>query len=233
MPVYMKKTVIALGFFDGVHRGHGELIKMARRRAEKSGAVPAVLSFDVNPESVITGAAVPLIGSTDTRAYMVRRFFGVEKIIIHHFDENIMAMQWRKFMDSLVEKYSAAHLVIGHDFRCGHKGEGTPARISEYCAETGIGCDIIPKYTLDGITVSSTYIRELITEGAIGRANHFLGHPFIYAGTVRNGYKIGRTLGRPTINLDGDDPNLLLPANGVYATKILLDDSEKAALTNV
>lgn len=227
------KSVIALGFFDGVHRGHAELIKTAKQRAKELNAEAAVLSFDVSPEAVIMGHSVPLIGSINTRADLVRRYFGVDNVIIYHFDKKTMEMPWQDFIDSLIEKYSAAHLVIGHDFHCGYKGQGNPQRISEYCAKIGIGCDVIPKFTLDGITVSSTYIRELIASGDIDRANYFMGHPFVFAGTVRDGRKVGRKLGTPTINLDGDDESLVLPARGVYATKVLLDGGEKPAVTNI
>jgi len=227
------KTVIALGFFDGVHRGHAELIKMAKLRAEEQGASPAVLSFDVSPEAVITGHSVPLIGSVRTRVNIIRRVFGVDNVIIYHFDKKTMETPWQDFIDSLIAKYSAVHLVIGHDFHCGYRGEGNPQRISDYCAKIGIGCDVIPKFTLDGITVSSTYIRELICSGEIEKANDFLGHPYVFAGTVRDGRKVGRKLGTPTINLEGDDESLILPAKGVYATKVLLGDSEMPAVTNV
>ncbi len=227
------KTVIALGFFDGVHRGHAQLIEMAKKRADELKATPAVLSFDVSPEAVITGHSVPLIGSVRTRADIIRRLFEVEDVIIYHFDKNTMEMQWQNFIDSLIEKYSATHLVIGHDFHCGYKGEGNPQRISEYCAKIGIGCDVIPKFTLDGITVSSTFIRELIVNGEIERANYFLGHPYIFAGTVRDGRKVGRKLGTPTINLDGDDESLVMPERGVYAAKVFLESGDKLAVTNV
>lgn len=227
------KAVIALGFFDGVHKGHAQLIEMANKRAQELNATPAVLSFDVSPEAVITGHSVPLIGSVRTRADIIKRLFGVENVIIYHFDIRTMEMQWKDFIDSLIEKYSAAHLVIGHDFHCGYKGEGNPERISEYCAKKGIGCDVIPQFTLDGITVSSTFIRELIVNGEIERANYFLGHPYIFAGTVRDGRKVGRKLGTPTINLEGDDESLVLPARGVYATKVFLEGGDKLAVTNV
>lgn len=227
------KAVIALGFFDGVHRGHAELIKTAKRRAEQIGALPAVLSFDASPESVVTGRSVPLIGSARTRAEIIRRLFGVETVIIYHFDKSTMTMHWKEFINSLVAEYSAAHIVIGHDFRCGYKGEGTPEKISSYCAEIGIGCDVVPKFTLEGITVSSTYIRELISKGEIERANYFLGHFYIFAGTVEDGRKVGRHLGTPTINLEGDDPNLVLPARGVYATKAIFDNQERPSVTNI
>lgn len=227
------KAVIALGFFDGVHRGHAELIKMAKKRAEEQSAMPAVLSFDVSPEAVITGHSVPLIGSVRTRVNIIERFFGVDNVIIYHFDKKTMETPWQDFIDALIAKYSAVHLVIGHDFHCGYKGEGTPQKISDYCVKIGIGCDIIPKFTLDGITVSSTYIRELICSGKIEKANDFLGHPYIFAGTVRDGRKVGRKLGTPTINLEGDDESLVMPARGVYATKVILNGTEMPAVTNV
>ena len=231
-----KGYVMALGFFDGVHKGHAELIKMAKFRARELNASPAVLSFDTSPESVITGRSVPLIGSAKTRADTIRRVHGVENVIFYHFDREVMAMPWKVFLQSLVDDYSVIHLVIGHDFHCGYKGEGSPERILAYCGELGIGCDVIEKFTLDGVTVSSTYIKNLIAEGNIERANYFLGHPYVFSGTVREGFKVGRGLGAPTINLScsGD---LVLPAKGVYATEVLLqgegDEGGKPAVTNV
>lgn len=233
IPETANKTVIALGFFDGVHRGHAQLIEMAKKRAEEKGATSAVLSFDNSPLSVITGKSVSLIGNVASREDTIKRLFDVDRVIIYHFDKKIMAMPWRDFIDSLVEQFSAVHFVIGHDFHCGHKGEGNPDRISQYCAELGLGCDVIPQYTIDGITVSSTYIRSLITMGDIQRANLFLGHPYSVSGTVADGRKVGRKLGTPTINL-GFDPEMVLPAKGVYATRVVLDgNTVLPSVTNV
>ena len=225
-------SVIALGFFDGVHKGHAELIKLAKQRAAERGASPAVLSFDVSPETVITGLQVPLISSMEIREYLVHTLFGVENVIFYHFDKNVMAMNWKDFIDSLVQEFSAVHFVIGHDFSCGYKGEGKPDKISAYCAEKGIGCDIVPKFALNDITVSSTYIRGLIAGGDVSRAAEFLGHPYVFAGTVSDGRKVGRNLGAPTINLSCP-PELILPANGVYATRVLVDGQALPAVTNV
>lgn len=228
------KNVVALGFFDGVHRGHAELIKTARRRASELGASPAVLSFDVSPTAVITGRSVPLISSVSTREDIIRRVYGVGRIIIYPFDRHTMEMDWRDFIDTLIRNYNAIHFVIGHDFHCGYMGAGGPDNIPAYCEKIGIGCDVVQKFEIDGITVSSTYIRSLISEGNIERANEFLGHPYVFAGTVEDGRKVGRKLGTPTINLEGDDPGLVLPANGVYATKVLLPDGrELPAVTDV
>lgn len=226
------KAVIALGFFDGVHRGHAQLIRLAKQRAEEIGATPAVLSFDVSPETVITGLSVPLISSMEIREYLVHTLFGVENVIFYHFDKAVMAMDWKDFIDSLISEFSAIHFVIGHDFSCGYKGEGKPEKIAAYCGEKGVGCDIVAKFALNDITVSSTYIRGLIAGGNVERAAEFLGHPYIFAGTVSDGKKVGRNMGAPTINLRCP-PELILPANGVYATRVLVDGKSLPAVTNV
>lgn len=226
------KTVIALGFFDGVHRGHGQLIEAAKARASQLGVTPAVLSFDVSPMSIVTGKDIPCIVTTESKRDTIVRVHGVEKVFIYHFDKSIMEMPWQDFIQSLITRYNAVGLVIGYDFSCGYRGEGSTGNIPRYCAEIGVTCDVIPKYEIDGITVSSTYIRSLISEGNIARANLFLGHPYSLSGTVRDGHKVGRKLGAPTINLSFDS-NMVLPARGVYATKAVTDFGEYAAVTNV
>ena len=95
----------------------------------------------------------------------------------------------------------AAWVVVGHDFRFGWKGEGTAERLQSYCAEHGLGCDVIPAVTLEGKVVSSTYIRDLISEGEMEAANRFLGHPHSLVDTVHYGYRLGTQMGTPTINM--------------------------------
>lgn len=234
MPADIKKerTVMALGFFDGVHRGHGQLIKTAVERARELSARSAVLSFDVSPESVVTGREIPLIGTLETRENTVKRMFGADEFVICHFDKKVMSTPWSDFLDDLVERYNVVHFVIGHDFHCGYKGEGNPENIAKYCSDNGIGCDVISKFRLEGITVSSTYIRSLIAAGDIERANYFLGHPYSMLGKVVQGHKVGRRLGTPTVNIPLT-PELVQPPLGVYATKVSVDGREYAAVTNV
>lgn len=228
-----KETVVALGFFDGVHKGHAKLIEMAKARAAERGVEPAVLSFDVSPESIVMGQNVPLISSVETREYILKHYYNVDNVFIYHFDESVMAMDWKDFINSVVSKYNAVHLVIGHDFHCGHMGRGNPQKIEKYCKELGIGCDVIAKYALVHITVSSTYIRSLLSEGNMERAEMFLGHPYVFTGVVSDGRKVGRKMGTPTINLEFDD-KLLLPPKGVYATKVMFNNGDaRIAVTNI
>ena len=228
------RRVIALGFFDGVHRGHGALLRRVREKAAGLDAVPAAVTFDTHPENLILRSPMPLLSSPHDRADLMQRYYGIRDVIIARFDERMMHMPWREFItDYLVREHGAVHLVAGHDFHFGYKGEGNPQRLRETCEELGIGCDVIPKVEQDGITISSTYIRTLVAQGEMERANEFLGHPHTLSNTVAHGKRLGTTLGFPTVNLS-IPRGVLIPAHGVYACRACFSDgSSRLAVTNV
>ena len=230
----VEKTVIALGFFDGVHRGHGALLRKAAERAGELNAAPAVFTFDRSPKEFVTGKPVLLINSNDDRRDIIRRVYGIRRVIFAPFDREMMTMPWQDFItELLVKQYGAVHLVAGHDYRFGHKNEGTVERLREKCRELGLGCDIIPKVELEGITVSSTYIRTLLEQGDVERAALFLGHPHCLSQTVRYGQRLGRTIGIPTVNL-AVPAHVLTPERGVYITRAFLPDGRSCpGVTNV
>lgn len=230
----IKKRVIALGFFDGVHVGHGALLRRVGALAQSLGAVPAAVTFDTHPDHLILRSPVPLINSPADRADLMRRCYGVQDVIIARFDDRMMRMSWRDFViDYLVGEHGAVYLVAGHDFHFGYQGEGNPQRLAELCREIGVGCDIVPKVEQDHITVSSTYIRTLIAQGVMERANFFLGHPHTLTDAVGHGKKLGSTLGFPTVNLHFA-LGVLVPAYGVYASKVYFENGEsRMAVTNI
>ena len=230
----MRERVIALGFFDGVHLGHGALLRRAAEEAKKRGCESAVFTFDRPPKEVITGIPCPLINSPEDRAELVRRLYGIDEMLMVPFDDEMRTTPWDRFVtDILVGRYGAVHLVAGHDHHFGHRNQGSPELLKEKCAELGLGCDIIPAVTLDGITVSSTHIRKLLEEGDVETARAFLGHPHVLTQTVGHGRQLGRTIGIPTANLVAP-PHVLLPKRGVYAAKITLPDGRAfGGVTNV
>ena len=229
------QRVIALGFFDGVHTGHGALLRRVTEvAAGMQGAIPAAFTFDPHPDVVIMGTQVPLINSPADRADLMRRLYGMEEVIVTRFDRRMMKMPWEEFISGhLAKQLGAVHVVAGHDFHFGYKGEGNPRRLRERCAQLGLGCDIVDKVELGGITVSSTYIRTLIAQGEIELANVFLGHPHVLTDTVSHGKKLGSTLGFPTVNLHLP-ADVLAPAYGVYATRVFFENGDsRMAVTNV
>ena len=230
----MKERVIALGFFDGVHLGHAALLRRTAEEAARRGCTPAVFTFDRPPKEVVTGVPCPLINSPEDRRDLIRRLYGIRDVLMVPFDQEMMTTPWEPYItEILVGRYHAVHLVAGHDHHFGHKNGGNPERLVEKCRELGLGCDIIPKVEVAGITVSSTYIRRLVELGQIDRANRFLGHPHTLTGIVRHGRGIGSARLFPTANLT-IPPHVLVPSHGVYVTRAYLPGGESyAAVTNV
>lgn len=227
------KRAVALGFFDGVHMGHGALLSRVKEVSEREGLVPSAFTFDAHPSSRITGAVTPLLNSPADRADLMRRCYGIRDVMVANFD-SMMRMDWRDFVTGyLVGENGAAYLVAGHDFHFGYKGEGNPQRLQALCAELGLGCDIIPKVEREGITISSTYIRTLIAQGELERASEFLGHPHVLTDRVGHGKKLGSALGFPTVNLRFPE-GVLVPAHGVYVTRVWFENGEsRPAVTNI
>lgn len=230
----IQPKVIALGFFDGVHLGHGALLRRTVEEAKRRGVRSAVFTWAQPPKEVVTGVPVPLINSPEDRAWLAKSLYGIDEVIMVPFNKEMMTTSWEDFVtEILIKRYHAVHLVAGHDHRFGHKNQGTPELLKSKCAELGLGCDIIPEVTVGGITVSSTYIRRLVELGQISRANRFLGHPHTLTGTVRHGRGIGSSQLFPTANLV-IPPHVLVPSHGVYATRATLEDGScYAAVTNV
>ena len=227
------KRVIALGFFDGVHKGHGALLRTVAQVADRLGAKPCAFTFDRSPTAAITGQTIPLLSSVEDRVWLMRRYYGIEEVIVAPFD-GMQKMDWQDFVSEYLQKeLGAVHVVAGHDFHFGYMGKGNPQRLQEKCRELGMGCDIIQKVEQDGITISSTYIRTLIAQGEVERADQFLGHPHTLTNRVAHGKKIGTTtLGFPTVNLLIPQ-GVIVPAFGVYATRVWFDGQCRCAVTNV
>ena len=211
-----ERRVIALGFFDGVHIGHGALLKKTCERAKALGAIPAAMSFDTHPDTLVFGTPTELLNTMDERKHLMQSLYGIEDVIFCHFDRDMMNMDWEAFVeDYLVRELHACHLVCGHDYHFGARGFGNAERLTEKCRALGLGCDVIGEVKLDGVTVSSTHLRTLLKDGKMEEAVRFLGHGHIISGIVQHGDSRGHTLGLPTANL-ALDASLLVPAFGVY-----------------
>ena len=228
-----KKRVVAIGFFDGVHLGHGALLRRARQVADRLGVPAAALTFDRHPSAVLSSSPVLLINSAQERADLMKRLYGVDEVLFCRFDRDMMEMPWRTYVSEYLRREQrAVHVVCGHDHRFGWRGEGNPARLQELCTQLGMGCDVVQKVTVHGQTVSSTRIRALLQSGDMEEANAFLGHPHCLTGTVVHGRQLGRRMGTPTANLLLPE-GLLAPAFGVYATAVTVGSRRYPAVTNV
>lgn len=224
-------TIYALGFFDGVHIGHQALLAACRDLAADAGARAGAVTFSGHPDALVLGKAPALLNTQADRLRLLGER-GMSRVVTLPFDRAMMEMPWQDFFTLLTTEYHAAGIVCGADFRFGCRGEGTADTLRRACAGLKMPCAVVPEQTLDGVAVSSTYIRGLLEAGRVEKANRFLGHPHILTGTVVSGQQLGRTMGVPTANLL-PPPELLIPRFGVYACLARVDGKSWPAVTNI
>ena len=225
-----RKRIFALGFFDGVHLGHQALLAECCRLAAELDMQTAAITFLAHPQSLYLPEP-PLLISTEQDRELLLRHYGMGAIYKFPVTQEVMSTKWEAFLEKLLE-YGAAGFVCGHDFRFGHRGEGTAEKLEEFCRQRNLPCIVVPEQQLDGRRVSSTRIREKIEQGEMEGAVKLLGHPHILTGTVTRGQQLGRTLGIPTANLLLPE-NLAIPCFGVYACRCRIDGKTYLAVTNV
>ena len=224
------KTIYALGVFDGVHLGHQALLKVCRELADQYGCKAGALTFTSHPDGLVRGESPRLLNTVSDRCLLLHGY-GIETVIKLPFDRELMNTHWSAFLSGLVEQ-GAAGFVCGSGFRFGAGGSGTAKKLEAFCKKRELACGVVPQQELDGLRISSTYIRELIAGGNVEEAGRFLGHPHILTGEVVSGRKLGRTLGIPTANLLIPE-GVVCPRHGVYACKAIVGEAEYLAVTNV
>ena len=224
-----QKRVFALGFFDGVHLGHQALLSECARLARELGAHTAAITFMEHPRSLFAPAP-PLISTLTDRRMLLRRY-GVEHIYAFPVTREVMGRNWQEFLLELME-YGAAGFVCGQDFRFGSRAEGDVEKLRQFCRERNIPCVIVPEQSLNGIRISSSYIRRQIESGDMATAVRFLGHGHMLTGTVVTGRKLGHRLGFPTANIELPE-NVIVPRHGVYACRAFVGEKSYMAVCNV
>ena len=209
----LRRPVVAIGNFDGVHRGHAFLFDETRRQAQAGGGESAVLTFDPHPARVLAPAlAPPLITTLDRKLELIAQA-GVDVAVVEPFDRAFAARSPADFIDEvLVRGLGAAHVVVGYDFTFGQRRAGT---VETLRADGRFGVTVVPPVTVAGIVCSSTKVREFVAEGRVDGAALLLGRPHEVEGEVVRGDGRGRTIGIPTANLKPRTE--LIPKNGVYA----------------
>ncbi|MGN1028078.1 MAG: riboflavin biosynthesis protein RibF, partial [Faecousia sp.] len=161
----MDKTIYALGFFDGVHLGHQALLHACRDLAGEHHARAGVVTFLNHPDALVFGTAPGLINTPEDRERLLTRDYAMDSVVTLPFDRALQDTPWVTFLVDLIENQAAAGFVCGEDFRFGRRGKGSADALSGFCRERGLPCAVVPEQLLEGIRVSSTYIRGLIEAG--------------------------------------------------------------------
>jgi riboflavin kinase/FMN adenylyltransferase len=218
----LPNVVVAIGNFDGVHRGHQELIRRAVAAARATGGTPAVLTFDPHPSAVIAPESCPpRLVSLERRLALLAEH-GVELAVVEPFTAELAALPAPTFVDDvLVRALAARHVVVGWNWRYGHARAGTIDSLREHGARAGFTVDAVEPVTVDGGPVSSTRIRGVVKAGDLAAAARLLGRPYAVDGVVVHGAERGRAIGVPTANVAPDVP--ILAPIGIYAAWLRAD----------
>ena len=225
-----EKTIYALGFFDGVHLGHQALLSACRELADSHGCRAGVVTFSSHPDALVSGNAPTLLNTSEDRKQLLL-CYGMDSVTQLPFDRTLMTTHWSSFLTQLVE-HGAAGFVCGSDFRFGAGGSGTAKKLAAFCESRQLPYAVVPQQLLDGIRVSSTHIRSLLSAGEMDTAVRFLGHPHVLSGTVVSGRHLGRTIGVPTANMELPT-GIICPRLGVYACTACADGQVYPAVTNI
>lgn len=216
---------IALGFFDSLHTGHQELIKEAKNSSYKS----AIFTFSKNPSEVIKNVPYECVNSLGIREEILSSF-GIDYFIILETTKENLMKDKEEFISDFLIKIGAKKVVCGFDFSFGKNGEGKP---SDLLAHPEFETKIIGEIKNDkDEKISSTLIKKLIREGNVEEANSYMLRPFTMEGKVIYGYQLGRTINFETANLEVSH-NFVMPKNGVYASKFIIDGKSYFGMTNV
>jgi len=226
----LRDTVVAIGVFDGVHRGHQEILRQTVREARSQGLSPIALTFDIHPSELFApDQSPPYIASLAQRMELIDTYGGgIEAVAVARFDRTFAGLSPADFVADILEgRLSARHVLVGADFCYGKGRAGTVTTLLGAGSIKGFAVTVVPPILLGGERVSSTQVRGLIAGGGVPAALTLLGHPFVVQGIVGQGKQLGRTLSYPTANLIPAQSRQLLPGNGVYAAYACLPDGRR------
>ncbi|WP_163530640.1 bifunctional riboflavin kinase/FAD synthetase [Halobacillus ihumii] len=217
--LHLEPSSVAVGFFDGVHKGHQEVIKTAQDKAKELGIQTAVMTFDPHPSVVLNKKIQHARYITPlSEKQEILEAMGIHYLFIVRFDQSLAALPPEKFVDDYFVELNIKHVVAGFDFSYGHKGKGSMETLPQH-AKGRLTYTVVDRIDQEHTKVSSTRIRDLLKKGNVSSVNELLGREFNIEGTVVAGDERGRTIGYPTANIT-DMEEQYLPKVGVYAVTV-------------
>jgi riboflavin kinase / FMN adenylyltransferase len=229
--VSLQNSWLTIGVFDGVHRGHREIIQKLVRDARANNAPAVVLTFDPHPASVLTGREIKCLTTPGERADLLASL-GVDVVITQRFTRDLSTATAHEYMSRLKETLGLARLLIGYDFALGKGREGNAARLAEIGLELDYTVEIVPAVSDESGVISSTEIRKLVSTGNVAEAEKLLGYRYQIGGIVIHGEGRGKKINFPTANIEYPKQKAI-PVNGIYAGWGYLGDEKFMAATNV
>jgi riboflavin kinase/FMN adenylyltransferase len=230
----LEKSVVTIGTFDGLHEGHQEIFAQLNAKATELGLSKVVITFYPHPRTILAGDyKLKLLTPLEEKKELFKNF-GIDYLFIISFSEEFSKKTYKEFFDEiLIETVNVQHLVIGYDHKFGKDRSGDINSLIEYTRKNNIGMTVVGPKEIDSEIVSSTKIRNALFSGDVVVASKMLGRNYFLDGIVVEGAKRGRTLGFPTANLGLREDNKLIPKNGVYLVKVLLNQNNYFGVANI
>lgn len=229
--VFEKNAWLTIGVFDGIHRGHREIIRKLTTNAHENHVPAVLLTFEPHPASVLSGQEIKCLTTPDERACLLGGL-GVDIVITQPFTRDLAALTAMEYMYRIKQALDIKQLLIGYDFALGKGREGNATRLTEIGRELGYGVEVINAISDESGVVSSTEIRKLVGTGNVTEAAKLLGYHYPLCGEVIRGAGRGRTINFPTANIDYPRQKAI-PSNGIYACWAHLGDEKFMAATNI
>lgn len=223
-------TVISLGKFDGVHKGHEALVQKLLLQ-KKKGLKTVVFTFDIPPKSLTENNDYHVLSTNEEKQELFEER-GIDYLLQCPFTREVMCMEPEKFVEWIVTSLHVKSLVVGSDFHFGHNRRGNHELLKKLSSRFGYELYVVEKLKYKNREISSSYVREEILKGNIHTANKLLGYPYFVQSEVIHGRQLGRKMGIPTINMEPAAVKLL-PPKGVYATQVLFGSESYDSITNV
>lgn len=232
--IKFEKSAVTIGTFDGLHVGHLEILDSLKLKAREFGLTSVVITFYPHPRTVVTkDFNLRLLTPVEEKKKLFDEI-GIDYLYIISFTEEFSKKSYKEFFDEVLKKIvKAKHLVIGYDHKFGKNRDGDLNKLIDYNKENGIGMTVVGPKEIDNQIVSSTKVRNALISGDLETANKMLGRFYFLDGIVVEGTKRGRTLGFPTANLGLEDNNKLVPCNGVYFVKVLVENVSYYGVANI
>jgi riboflavin kinase/FMN adenylyltransferase len=227
-------SALTIGNFDGVHAGHRGILRRVRQIAEAQGLKASVLTFDPHPTKIVAPARTPKLMTVPEQRCRLVRHEGIQQVLILPFDAEVARLSPEEFVAQiLVRKLEARAIVVGENFRFGHKKAGDTRLLEALGQRFGFSTEIVPAVSCRGTTISSSGLRQLVESGAVARAARFLTRPYALEGDVVAGHGVGKQKTVPTLNLATKSE--VLPNRGVYVTRTtdLVDNRSWESVTNI
>ena len=229
-----KKTILTLGTFDGVHKGHRKILEKLTTNIKNEQTESLVLTFFPHPRMVLKGQSDVKLLNTISEKIDLLENLGVQNLVIHPFDEAFSKLTAEEFVKTvLVDRFHIQKIIIGHDHRFGRNRTANIDDLLAFGKQYDFEVEQISVQEIKAVSISSTKIRKALTDGNMALANDYLGYEYFLTGTISKGKQLGRTIGFPTANLTFEENDKLIPKNGVYVVKSNINQKTVFGMMNI